>query len=106
MPLITFISHDGASIEVEAQTGASLMQVAVANGVTGIIGECGGVCSCATCHCYMDAPWAEKVDGPDNQERNMLDCVLDPEPVSRLSCQVKVSDALDGAVIRLPASQY
>lgn len=106
MPLITFVSHDGASVEVDAQSGVSLMQVAVANGVAGIIGECGGVCSCATCHCYVDDAWAGQIAAPDNQERNMLECVLDPEPTSRLSCQVKVSDALEGAVIRLPASQY
>lgn len=106
MAFITFVSHDGSAVEVQAQTGVSLMQTAVAHGVAGIVGECGGVCSCATCHCYVDEAWLAKIAGPDNQERNMLECVLDQASNSRLSCQIKITDELDGAVIRLPESQY
>ena len=106
MPSITFVSFDGESTTVEAEHGASLMQVAVSRGVPGIIGECGGVCSCATCHCYLDDESAKQVPQPDSRERDILDCIVGLESNSRLSCQVKVSDLLDGAVIRLPESQY
>lgn len=106
MPLVTFVSHDGNKTEVNVESGSSLMQAAVENGVDGILGECGGVCSCATCHCYIDKAWRSKTGEPESMEKDMLDCVLDPQDNSRLSCQVQVSDELDGLVVHLPESQY
>lgn len=106
MPTITLISHDGQSVAIQAPSGLSLMQAAVNHGVAGIVGECGGAAACATCHCYVDEAWTDKLPKPATNERDMLDCVIDPAPNSRLACQVKLSDALDGLVVRLPASQY
>ncbi|MGB1906635.1 MAG: 2Fe-2S iron-sulfur cluster-binding protein [Spongiibacter sp.] len=106
MPLITFVSHDGEAKEVHVESGTNLMQAAVDNGVDGILGECGGVCSCATCHCYIDDAWVAKVPAAEDLEKDMLDCVLEPKDSSRLSCQVEVSDELDGIVVHLPESQF
>ena len=106
MPLITFVSHDGEAKEVHVESGTNLMQAAVDNGVDGILGECGGVCSCATCHCYIDDAWQSKLNPPDEIETDMLDCVLDRKPGSRLSCQIEVSDDLDGLHIALPSAQF
>ena len=106
MPTITLISHDGQSVDIQARPGHSLMQEAVAHGVTGIVGECGGAAACATCHCYVDEAWLDKLPKPLVNERELLECVLEPAPNSRLSCQLKLTDALDGLVVRLPESQY
>ena len=106
MPVVNFVNHDGTINEVEVTAGTSLMQAAVDNGIDSIIAECGGACSCATCHCYIDDAWVEAVGQPGDTEKDMLECVLDPQPTSRLSCQVEVTDALDGLVVKLPESQY
>ena len=105
MPLIKFISHDGAETEVHVAAGTSVMHAAVDNGVSGILADCGGACSCATCHCYVDPDWQAKTGDPDNVEQEMLDFVLEPQDNSRLSCQIVVDDSLDGLVVHLPASQ-
>ena len=106
MPKVTFIAHDGAETEVHVTAGVSLMQAALDNGVDGIIGECGGSCSCATCHCYIADAWVDKVSPASDTEKDMLDCVLEPKDSSRLSCQVVVDDSLDGLVVTLPKDQY
>ncbi len=106
MPLITFISHDGTTKKVSAETGCSLMQVAVENDIDVILAECSGACSCATCHCYVDETWADRVGEPGDIEKYMLDCVSEQTPLSRLSCQIEITDLLDGLVVRLPESQY
>lgn len=106
MPKVTFITADGGEHEVEANAGATLMQTAVDNGIDAIVAECGGACSCATCHCYVDEEWAAKTGEPDDIEKSMLDFVMEPQPTSRLSCQITVTDDLDGLVVRLPASQF
>lgn len=106
MPSITFITHDGVVTEINAASGASLMQEAVNHGIAGIVGECGGACACATCHCYIDEVSMGRIDGPGRQEKEMLEFVMGPAVNSRLGCQLKVTDALEGAVIRLPESQY
>ena len=95
----------GSSQKVQVETGKSLMQGAVENNVDGIIGECGGNCICATCHCYIDEAWADKVGPPTDMEESMLECVEDLKPRSRLGCQVLLRDELDGLIIHLPASQ-
>jgi 2Fe-2S ferredoxin len=106
MPSIKFIAADGTTQDVEVSAGTNVMQAARDNDVAGIEGECGGACACATCHCYIDETWVDKVDGASAVEKGMLDCVIDPQPNSRLGCQVFITDALDGIVIRLPESQY
>ena len=74
--------------------------------IDGVLAECGGSCSCATCHCYVDEAWFEKVGEADGTEKIMLEMAIDPQPTSRLSCQIKVTEELDGLVVRLPESQY
>jgi len=105
MPSITFISHDGAEQEVHVTAGTTVMHAAVDNGVKGILADCGGACSCATCHCYVDDAWLAKTGKADEVEAEMLEFVIEPRENSRLSCQIVVDDELDGLVIRLPESQ-
>jgi len=105
MVKVTYIKPDGVEQAVEIESGASVMQSAVANGIRGIIGDCGGACSCATCHVYVDAAWVDKVGEKSETEVALLEEVCDPQPNSRLSCQIKVTDALNGLVVRLPAKQ-
>ncbi len=105
MPLVIVICHDGVEQEVHVASGTSVMHAAVDNGVPGILADCGGACSCATCHCYVDEAWVGKVSEADDVETQMLDFVMEVQPNSRLSCQIIVDDELDGLVIRLPASQ-
>ena len=106
MPIVTFIQADGNSQEVNAEIGNSLMQAAVDNMVEGILAECGGSCSCATCHCYIEKSWVDKVVPASEMENDLLDCVTDPEDNSRLSCQVIITDAHDGLMVHLPVSQF
>ncbi|SIN67533.1 ferredoxin, 2Fe-2S [Parasphingorhabdus marina DSM 22363] len=106
MPQITYIEHDGTEHKVTAQNGQSVMQAAVNNDIEAIVAECGGACSCATCHCYIQEEWFEKTGPVDDMERSLLDFVPSPEPNSRLSCQITITDDLDGLVVRLPESQY
>lgn len=106
MPAITYIDYDGNEFEADVPVGSSVMQGAVDNGIDGVIGECGGACSCATCHVYVDDNWVAKTGGASDTEAGMLDMVTDPEPNSRLGCQIKVTDELDGLVLRFPESQF
>jgi 2Fe-2S ferredoxin len=105
MPKVTYIQPDGTTAEVEAPAGASVMEAAIDNDIDGIVAECGGACSCATCHVYVDPAWVQKLTPPDPQEDGMLDCVLDRQPNSRLSCQIEVREELDGLVVRVPETQ-
>lgn len=106
MPKITYIAFDGNETTVDAKEGMSVMQTAVNNGVDGIVAECGGACSCATCHVYVDEGWFDKLPEAQSMEKEMLDFVMNPQPTSRLSCQIKVTAELDGLVVSTPESQY
>ncbi|MGK0501178.1 MAG: 2Fe-2S ferredoxin [Oceanicoccus sp.] len=106
MPTVTFIQADGNSEEHDLDLGTSLMQGAVDNMVDGIVAECGGSCSCATCHCYIDKTWSDKLVPATDTETDLLTCVVDPKDNSRLSCQVVVTEALDGLIVHLPESQF
>lgn len=106
MPKITFIQPDGSAQVVEAQSGMTVMEAAKKNDVEGIEAECGGACACATCHVYVDEAWRETVGGPSEMEEDMLDFAFEVQPTSRLSCQIKVTDALDGLVVRVPGKQF
>jgi 2Fe-2S ferredoxin len=103
--LIKYIDHEGNAYEADVPSGNSVMQGAVDNMIDGIIAECGGACSCATCHVYIDEAWLDKVGNPDDMEQCMIDCVMEPKPNSRLSCQISVTDELDGLVVRIPEEQ-
>jgi 2Fe-2S ferredoxin len=106
MPKVTFILNDGSVTDVDANVGDSVMQTAVNNMVDGIVAECGGCMSCATCHVYIDDAWRERVGGPDANEQAMLELAIEPNENSRLSCQVIVSDELDGLTVTVPAAQF
>lgn len=106
MPKITYIESNGTSHEVEAEAGMTVMEAAVKNSVPGIEAECGGACSCATCHVYVSEDWREKTGQPDEMEEDMLDFAFDVRESSRLSCQIKVSDELDGLVVNVPEKQF
>ena len=106
MPAFTLISPDGQSTTLQGQEGHSVMQTTVAQGVKGIVGECGGSAMCATCHVYVDEAWRDKLAPMLATEAEMLECTSsERRPESRLSCQIKLSAALDGLVLRLPESQ-
>ena len=105
MAQITYIAHDGTAFEVEAENGSTVMENAIKNAVPGIEAECGGACACATCHVYVDDAWTGKVGEAEAMEEDMLDFAYDIQPGSRLSCQIKVSDELDGLVVRVPERQ-
>jgi 2Fe-2S ferredoxin len=105
MPSITFIEHSGAVHKVEAEIGQTLMEAAIKNDVRGIVAECGGACSCATCHVYVDAAWRETTGAPSQMEEDMLDFAFDVRPESRLSCQIRIAEKLDGLVVRIPEHQ-
>ena len=105
MPKIKFIDSNGIERAVEAKLGSTLMEVAIRNSIPGIEAECGGACSCATCHVYVDEPWFQIVGKPAPMEEDMLDFAFEAKPNSRLSCQIKMTEALDGIVVHTPAKQ-
>lgn len=106
MPAFTLIGPDGTAITLQGENGHSVMQTAVAKGVKGIVGECGGSAMCATCHVYVDAAWMDKLAPMLATEAEMLECTSSERRAqSRLSCQIRLSGALDGLVLRLPETQ-
>lgn len=106
MTKVTFVEHNGTQHECEADEGASMLQVARANDITSIIGECGGCLSCATCHVIVDEAWADRLPPVSGDEDMMLDgTYCEREPTSRLACQIHASAELDGIVLRLPEKQ-
>ncbi|ESQ90262.1 2Fe-2S iron-sulfur cluster-binding protein [Asticcacaulis benevestitus] len=106
MAKITYIEHDGKEHVIEVKPGQSVMEGAVKNNIPGIDADCGGACACATCHVYVDDAWADKTGKASVMEESMLDFANDLQPTSRLSCQIIVSDALDGLIIRMPENQH
>jgi len=106
MPLIFYVNHNGDMYEADVPIGDSVMNGAVSNMIDGILGECGGVMSCAPCHCHVDDHWIEKTGTADGSELEMIEASSDPRPNSRLSCQIKVTEALEGLIVHLPESQY
>lgn len=106
MATITYIEHSGTEHKIEVENGKTVMQGAVDNFVEGIIGECGGCCSCATCHVIVDKTWFAKTGGPNETEIEMLTAVPVPTATSRLGCQITVTDELDGLIVQLPEEQF
>jgi 2Fe-2S ferredoxin len=105
MVKITYIDAHGTARTIDAEIGATVMETAIKNDVPGIEAECGGACACATCHVYVDEAWRDKVGGPSPMEEDMLDFGYDVRESSRLSCQIKVSEELDGLVVHTPERQ-
>lgn len=105
MATITYIGYSGEEHRIEVAPGSSVMRGAVDNQVRGIIAECGGNMSCGTCHVYVDPPWIDKVGDKSETEEILLEGVCDAQANSRLSCQIEVTDELDGLVVRLPERQ-
>ena len=106
MPKLIFTTHDGQEFTVDAQVGSTVMENATRNGVPGIEAECGGACACATCHVYVDEAAMDKVGSADAMEEDMLDFAYEPDATkSRLTCQLKVSDDLDGLRVQMPEKQ-
>ncbi|MBE3637610.1 2Fe-2S iron-sulfur cluster-binding protein [Mangrovicoccus algicola] len=103
---LTFIAHDGTETVVEARPGDTVMSTALAHDVGGILGECGGSMMCATCHCHVDPDWTAATGARMDGEDDMLDCAAsEVTQTSRLSCQIRLTEAMDGLVIRLPEAQ-
>ncbi len=106
MPKVKFIEFNGTEHDVEANNGESIMVAATSNLVPGIDADCGGECSCATCHVLISAEWQSKIEPATDSEESMLDLNPDRSAESRLSCQIPMSDDLDGIVVNLPEFQY
>ncbi len=108
MPKVTYVDHAGHAQEVDVPVGENVMRGALYNGIEGIVGECGGGLSCATCHCYVDEAWAGKAGTPSSEvEAELLESAsAEVKPTSRLSCQIEITEALDGLVVHMPESQY
>jgi 2Fe-2S ferredoxin len=106
MPKITYVEYTGTEREIELQSGLSVMRGAIDNRIAGIDADCGGECACATCHVYIDPRWLEKVGPQGAQEAALLNFATLAQPNSRLSCQIKMNDQLDGLVVSLPEAQH
>ena len=105
MPKITYIEHNGKSHEIDVANGLSVMEGAVQNNIPGIDADCGGSCACATCHVYVDEKWFDKLEKKEAAEEDMLDMASEPSKFSRLTCQISVTDDLDGLVVKMPSKQ-
>lgn len=105
MPRITYIDHTGRDYLVDGETGQTVMETAIKHDVPGIVAECGGACSCATCHVYVDEAWRGVTGEPSQMEEDMLDFAFDVRPESRLSCQLRIVESFDGLIVRIPEHQ-
>ena len=106
MAKITFVEHGGTEHVLEAEDGMTVMELAIKNSVPGIDADCGGACACATCHVYVREEWVGKVGKAVEMEEDMLDFAFDVRDNSRLSCQIRVSGAIDGLTLDLPEKQF
>ena len=105
MPKIIFNTHDNKTHTIEVQNGLTVMEGAVQNDIPGIDADCGGGMACATCHVYVSDDWTDKLPAKDDGEEDMLDMAFEPKKNSRLSCQIIVSDELDGLIVNIPSKQ-
>ena len=106
MPKVTYIEHNGTEHVVDVPVGLSVMRGAVDNNIPGIDADCGGECACATCHVFVDVAWLAKTGTPSEQETSMLSFAATRQDNSRLSCQIAMTEALDGLVVRMPEAQH
>ena len=105
MAKITYIEHNGTNHTVDVQNGLTVMEGAVQNNIPGIDADCGGSMACATCHVYVKEDWFNRIPKKENGEEDMIDMAYEPNKFSRLSCQITVSDEIDGLVVQLPKKQ-
>jgi 2Fe-2S ferredoxin len=105
LPKITYIEHDGTVHTVEAEIGSTVMETALKNDIASIVAECGGGCTCATCLVHVDEAWSDIVGKPSEDEEYMLDGAFEVKPTSRLSCQIEITEKLDGLIVRTPSYQ-
>ncbi|MCA8880497.1 MAG: 2Fe-2S iron-sulfur cluster binding domain-containing protein [Rhodobacteraceae bacterium] len=106
MPKITYIEHNGTEHVVEVPVGLTVMEGARDNGIPGIEADCGGACACSTCHVYVDPDWFDRLPPIEPMEEDMLDFAFKPDPNrSRLTCQLKVTEALEGLIVEMPEKQ-
>ncbi len=105
MPKITYIEHNGKSHTIDVANGLSIMEGAVQNNIPGIDADCGGGMACATCHVYVKEEWFYKIPKKEDGEEDMIDMAYEPNKYSRLSCQLIVSDELDGLIVNMPKKQ-
>ena len=105
MAKITYVTHDKKTHTVEVQSGLTVMEGAVQNDIPGIDADCGGGMACATCHVYVKEEWLDKLPTKEDGEEDMLDMAFEPKKNSRLSCQLIVSDELDGLIVNIPSKQ-
>ena len=105
MPKITYIEHNGKVHEIDVPNEFSVMEGAIQNNIPGVDADCGGACACATCHVYVDEKWFGKLKKKDDAEQDMLDMAFEPNKFSRLSCQITVTEDLNGMVVKMPSKQ-
>ena len=105
MAKITYIEHNGKSHSINVENGLTVMEGAVQNDIPGIDADCGGSMACATCHVYVQEKWLDKLNKIEDAEQDMLDMAFEPKKNSRLSCQITVSDELDGLIVNIPSKQ-
>jgi 2Fe-2S ferredoxin len=106
MAKITYVEFNGKEHVVDVKNGLTVMEGARDNGIPGIEADCGGACACSTCHVYVDPAWVDKLPAKDGMEEDMLDFAYQPDPArSRLTCQIKVTDAMDGLRVQMPEKQ-
>ena len=106
MTKLIFLTHDGTRLEVDAKNGQSVMEAAIDNSIPAIDADCGGACACATCHVFVDADWLAQTGNRDEMEESMLEFAEDVRENSRLSCQIQVTEELDGLTVQLPEMQH
>ena len=106
MPRITYIEHDGTSRTVDAEIGATVMETALKNDVNGIVAECGGACTCATCLVHVEESWLAKAGSRSAEEEDQLDFAFDVRPNSRLACQISLTDDLGTLTVQMPGGAY
>jgi 2Fe-2S ferredoxin len=106
MAKIKYIEHNGKEHEIEVSSGLTVMEGAIKNNIPGIDADCGGACACATCHVYINQDWVDKLNPKEDTEEDMLDFAFDVKDNSRLSCQIPVTDELDGLIVDLPEKQF
>ncbi|MDA7550776.1 2Fe-2S iron-sulfur cluster-binding protein [Rhodobacteraceae bacterium] len=106
MAKITYIEHNGTEHQIDVVNGSTVMEGARDNNIPGIEADCGGACACSTCHVYVHPNWVDKLPSMDDMEEDMLDFAYEPDPArSRLTCQLEVTDALNGLVVQMPEKQ-
>ena len=105
MSKVTYIEHDGKSHSIDVQNGLTVMEGAIQNNIPGIDADCGGSMACATCHVYVKEDWFNKLPKKEDGEEDMLDMAFEPKKNSRLSCQIIISDELDGLIVNIPSKQ-